>query len=43
MKHALTLSMALALGTSLGGIAYAQGAAAPDTTAPPAQSTPATG
>jgi peptidoglycan hydrolase-like protein with peptidoglycan-binding domain len=30
--------MALALGTSMGGIAFAQGAAAPDTTAPPAQS-----
>ena len=41
MKHALRLSMALALGTSLGGIAYAQGAAAPDTTAPPTQSTQA--
>jgi len=38
MKHAFTLSMALAVGTSLGGIAFAQGAAAPDTTAPPAQS-----
>ena len=38
MKHALTLSMALAVGTSLGGIAFAQGAAAPDTIAPPAQS-----
>jgi len=38
MKHALTLNMALALGICMGGIAFAQGAAAPDTTAPPAQS-----
>jgi hypothetical protein len=36
MKHAL--SMALALGIRIGGIPFAQGATAPDTTAPPAQS-----
>jgi peptidoglycan hydrolase-like protein with peptidoglycan-binding domain len=38
MKHPLILSVALVVGTSLGGIAFAQGAATPDTTAPPAQS-----
>jgi peptidoglycan hydrolase-like protein with peptidoglycan-binding domain len=38
MTHGKMMSMAFLLSTCLGGIAFAQGAAAPDTTAPPAQS-----
>jgi peptidoglycan hydrolase-like protein with peptidoglycan-binding domain len=38
VKYASTLGLVLALGSGLDGIAVAQGAAAPDATAPPAQS-----
>jgi peptidoglycan hydrolase-like protein with peptidoglycan-binding domain len=44
IRNALRLSMALALGASLGGIAYAQGTTAPGAATPPAEiQPPATG
>jgi hypothetical protein len=42
-QHALRLSMALALGTSLAGVAFAQGTTAPGATTPPQVQQPSTG